>query len=180
LLTGGLTLGLETWGCLVRSNRGTCFRRRKRTAGMGSRGSIARSLHKGQRKVGVGVYLHIEPFILALDSFYGLTSNFSSPITCFEAISLFISKLRLHPCLPALDSSPQDTRNLKVFWLQTLSSDNTLSYNAVFQMPFGFSYSTWFQLTDLAYMFTTTFETSTYFNPIYMVDFHDRRNHAVA
>jgi hypothetical protein len=44
-----------------------------------------------KEKAGMGSYLHVGPFILALDSFYGLTSNFSCPITCFEAIFLFIT-----------------------------------------------------------------------------------------
>jgi hypothetical protein len=36
-------------------------------------------------KEGMGVYLHMGPFVLALDSFYGLSCNFSCPITCFKA-----------------------------------------------------------------------------------------------
>jgi hypothetical protein len=47
-----------------------------------------------QRKGGNGGYLCLGPFILAMGSFDGLTSNFSCPITCFEAIFLFISSFQ--------------------------------------------------------------------------------------
>jgi hypothetical protein len=40
---------------------------------------VGKSVYRRQRKAGMGRYLHIEPFILALDPFYGLTSNFSCP-----------------------------------------------------------------------------------------------------
>jgi hypothetical protein len=79
LLIGGLTLGLGIQGCLGRSSKGACFGK-----------SVYR---RRQRKAGMGGYLHMGPFILALDSFYGLTSNFSHPITCFEEIFLFITRL---------------------------------------------------------------------------------------
>jgi hypothetical protein len=46
-----------------------------------------------QRKGGNGGYLCLGPFILAMGSFDGLTSNFSCPITCFEAIFLFKNTL---------------------------------------------------------------------------------------
>jgi hypothetical protein len=72
LLIGGLTLGLGTWGCLGRSSRGACFRKS--------------AYKRRQRKAGMGRYLCMGPFILALDSFYGLTSNFLCSITCFEGI----------------------------------------------------------------------------------------------
>jgi hypothetical protein len=51
--------------------------------GMGSWGSIVGNLfvEKDKGKAGMGSYLHMGPFILALDSFYGLTSNF---IMCLE------------------------------------------------------------------------------------------------
>jgi hypothetical protein len=42
-----------------------------------------------QRKVGMGGYLCMGPFILALDSFYALTSNFLCPITFFLFIPSF-------------------------------------------------------------------------------------------
>jgi hypothetical protein len=55
---------------------------------MGTRGSIAGNLFAGDKgKVEMGGYLHMGPFILALDSFYGLTGNFLYPIICFEVIS---------------------------------------------------------------------------------------------
>jgi hypothetical protein len=73
---------------------GACFRKsgyrgRQRKAGMGSRASIAGNLfaEEDKGKTGMGSYLCMGPFILALDSFYGLTGNFSCLITCFEAIS---------------------------------------------------------------------------------------------
>jgi hypothetical protein len=72
VLIGGLTLGLGTQG-LGRSSRGDRF---------------GKSLQKETKKVGMGSYLHMQPFILSLVSFYGLTSNFSYPITYFEVIFL--------------------------------------------------------------------------------------------
>jgi hypothetical protein len=49
---------------------------------MGSRGSIVGNLfaEEDKGKAGMGGYLCMGPFILALDSFYGLTDNFLCPI----------------------------------------------------------------------------------------------------
>jgi hypothetical protein len=64
---------------------------------MGSKGSIARSLfaEDDKGKARIGGYLPMGPFILDLDSFYGLISNFSCSITCFEAVFLFITVAHL-------------------------------------------------------------------------------------
>jgi hypothetical protein len=53
---------------------------------MGSRGCTVGNLlaEEDKEKVGIRGYIHMGPLILALDSFYGLTSNF---IICFVAIS---------------------------------------------------------------------------------------------
>jgi hypothetical protein len=87
-LIGGLTLGLGSQGCLGRSSRGTYFRkftyRGKQKKAEWVAGNL---LAEDKGKVGMGGYLHMVPFILALDSFCGLTGNFSRLITCFEAIS---------------------------------------------------------------------------------------------
>jgi hypothetical protein len=90
--------GVKDQGCLGRSGREAHFRKsahrgRKRKVGMGSSGSIVGTLfvEEDKRKAGMGGYLHMGPSVLALDSFYGLTSNFSYPLTCLEAIFLFIS-----------------------------------------------------------------------------------------
>jgi hypothetical protein len=84
------------------SSRGPCleksaYRGRQRKVGMGSRECIAGSLftEKDKEKAGMGVYLCMGPFILALNSFYGLTSNFSCLITYFEAIFL-LTTIYLH------------------------------------------------------------------------------------
>jgi hypothetical protein len=59
---------------------------------MGRRGSLAGNLfaEEDKGKVGMGSYLHMGIFIFALNSFYGLTGNFSCPTSCFEAIFLLI------------------------------------------------------------------------------------------
>jgi hypothetical protein len=64
---------------------------------MGSRGSIVGSLfaEKDKGKVGMGSYLCMGPSVLALDSFYDLTSNFSCPVTYFETIFLFVPPLSM-------------------------------------------------------------------------------------
>jgi hypothetical protein len=74
LLIGGLTLGLETQGCLGRSSNGALFHKV----------CLQRETKKGRN----GRLSPMGLFILALDSFYGLTGNF---IICFEAISYSVS-----------------------------------------------------------------------------------------
>jgi hypothetical protein len=89
LLIGGLTLGLGTWACLGRSSRvlfqkvhlqGEIKKGRNGQHRIYSR----KSAEEVKGKAGMGSYLCMGPFILALDSFYGLTGN---SIICFEAIS---------------------------------------------------------------------------------------------
>jgi hypothetical protein len=54
---------------------------------MGSRASIVGNLFAEEDRKGRNRQLALHgPFILALDSFYGLTNNFSCSISCFEAI----------------------------------------------------------------------------------------------
>jgi hypothetical protein len=83
LLIGGLTLGLEQQGALFQK---VCLHSEKKKGENEQRGSIAGNLSaEGDKgKVGMGSYLCMGPFILALDTFYGLTGNF---IICFEPIS---------------------------------------------------------------------------------------------
>jgi hypothetical protein len=63
-LIDGLTLGVRDWGWFRREQWGTCVRK---------------SVYRRQRKAGMGGYLLMGLFILALDPFNGLTSNFFCP-----------------------------------------------------------------------------------------------------
>jgi hypothetical protein len=79
-------LGAREWGCLGRSSggpvSGSLFiegdkERQEWAAGQGI--CSRKSVYRRQRKAGMCGYLHVGPLIMALDPFYGLTSNFSCP-----------------------------------------------------------------------------------------------------
>jgi hypothetical protein len=71
--------GVGVWKVGV-SFRKSAYRGRQRKTGMCSKGSIVGNLfaEEDKGKVGVGIYLHLGPFVLAIDAFYGLTGNFSA------------------------------------------------------------------------------------------------------
>jgi hypothetical protein len=93
LLIGGLTLGLGTQGCLGRSRgwvlfQKVCLQRETNKGRNGQQGIYSRKsvCRRRQRRGRNGRLSPMGPFILALDSFYGLKGNF---IICFEAISIY-------------------------------------------------------------------------------------------
>jgi hypothetical protein len=79
--------GVRDSGCLGRSSRGHVLETLL-TEGDKKRWEWAAVFAEEDKgEAGMRGNLCMGPFILPLDSFYGLTGNFSCFITCFEAIS---------------------------------------------------------------------------------------------
>jgi hypothetical protein len=103
LLIGGLALGLAAKGCLSRSSRGAC---------------VGKSVYgRRQRKAGMGSYLCMGPFILALNSFYSLTSRVLQSALRWYSCSLLDVNLQTQGSIEGLSASAFFVmlRNCKLF-----------------------------------------------------------------